>query len=384
MRSITTEFMKSKMKTFGVLLAATTMTTVALAVSPDNKPAAEPAASAPKLDAFLPDSVIAKGKGFEIKRSQLDEALVGVKATATSRGQEIPPAQLGMIEKRLLDRLIQIQILKAKANDAQKAEGKKEGDKRFEMIKKRAPSEEMLAKQLKSMNLTLDVLQSRLVEEATAEAVLKSNIKITDEQVKKFYDDNPSQFEEPEMVRASHILIGTKDAKTGEDLKDDQKKAKKKQAEDLLKRARAGEDFAKLAKEFSEDPGSKDNGGEYTFGKGKMVPEFEAAAFSLKTNQISDVVTTQFGYHIIKLSEKMPAKKVEFDKVKTEIKDYLERQEMDKMLPDYYAKIKKEADVQILDEKMKALDDAEVSANAAPKPDAGKDAKDSKDKPAAK
>jgi peptidyl-prolyl cis-trans isomerase C len=376
--------MKLKTKNLGVLLAAATITSVALAVSPDNKPAPTPApaASTPKLDAFLPDTVIAKGKGFEIKRSQLDEALVGVKATATSRGQEIPPAQLGMIEKRLLDRLIQIQILKAKATEAQKAEGKKEGDKRFEMIKKRAPSEEMLANQLKSMNLTLEVLQTRLVEEATAEAVLKSNVKVTDEQVKKFYEDNPSQFEEPEMVRASHILIGTKDAKTGEDLKDDAKKAKKKQADDLLKRARGGEDFAKLAKEFSEDPGSKESGGEYTFGRGKMVPEFEAAAFSLKTNQISDIVTTQFGYHIIKLSEKIPAKKVEFDKMKTEIKDYLEKQEMDKMLPDYYAKIKKEADVQILDEKLKALDDAEA---AAPKPEAGKDIKDAPAaKPAAK
>ena len=81
--------------------------------------------------------------------------------------------------------------------------------------------------------------------------------------------------------------------------------------EGLLKRARAGEDFAKLAKEYSEDPGSKDKGGEYKFPRGQMVPEFEAAAFSLKTNQVSDIVTTSFGYHIIKLSEKIPAQKVE-------------------------------------------------------------------------
>ena len=82
--------------------------------------------------------------------------------------------------------------------------------------------------------------------------------------------------------------------------------------EGLLKRARAGEDFAKLAKEYSEDPGSKDKGGEYKFPRGQMVPEFEAAAFSLGTNQVSDIVTTRFGYHIIKLSEKIPARKVEY------------------------------------------------------------------------
>lgn len=76
--------------------------------------------------------------------------------------------------------------------------------------------------------------------------------------------------------------------------------------EDLLKRAEDGEDVAKLAREFSEDPGLMDKGGECTFPRGQMVPEFEAAASSLKTNQISDVVTMPFGYHIIKLSEKIP------------------------------------------------------------------------------
>ena len=96
---------------------------------------------------------------------------------------------------------------------------------------------------------------------------------------------------------------------------EEQKAAKRKEMEGLLKRARAGEDFAKLAKEYSEDPGSKDKGGEYTFPRGQMVPEFEAAAFSLNTNQVSDIVTTRFGYHIIKLSEKIPAQKVEFAKV---------------------------------------------------------------------
>jgi parvulin-like peptidyl-prolyl isomerase len=123
--------------------------------------------------------------------------------------------------------------------------------------------------------------------------------------------------------------------------------------EGLLKRARAGEDFAKLAKEYSEDPGSKDKGGEYTFPKGQMVPEFEATAFSLKTNEISDIVTTQYGYHIIKLHEHIPAQKVAFDKVSPRIKDYLVQQELVKLAPDYIAKIRKDANVEILDENLK-------------------------------
>ena len=125
------------------------------------------------------------------------------------------------------------------------------------------------------------------------------------------------------MVRASHILLITRDTATQTDLSEDKKAAKHKQMEDLLKRARDGEDFAKLAKEYSEDPGSKDKGGEYKFARGQMVPEFEAAAFSLKTNQVSDIVNSSYGYHIIKLSEKIPAQKVEFAEAAADLKEGL-------------------------------------------------------------
>jgi peptidyl-prolyl cis-trans isomerase C len=213
-----------------------------------------------------------------------------------------------------------------------------------------------------------------MTDEAIAEAVLERELKVnvTDADVKKFYDDNPSKFEQPEMVRASHILISTKDMSTGVESTDDQKKAKRKQIEDLLKRARAGEDFAKLAKEFSDDPGSKEKGGEYTFPRGQMVPEFEAAAFSLKTNQVSDVVTTQFGYHIIKLNEKIPAKKVDYDKVSSDIKDYLKQQQTQKQLPDYISRLKKEAGTEILDEKLKSKETAAAKDATAPAPAAAK------------
>jgi peptidyl-prolyl cis-trans isomerase C len=371
--------MKSTIKTFGVLLATAALAAATLSAE-DTKPAAATAPAAPatnksalKINDLLPDIVIAKGKNLEIKRSELDEVVGGLKASASANGQEIPPAQLPMLERELLDGLLQMRLLNAKATDVDKVKGKMEADTHYEAIKKQAPSEEALNMKLKSVGLTPEKLLARLTEEATAQAVLRAKVTVSDADVKKFYDENPSKFEQPEMVRASHILIGTKD-KAGTDMSETQKAAKKKEIEGILKRARDGEDFAKLAKEFSEDPGSKDKGGEYKFPRGQMVPEFEAAAFSLKTNQISDVVTTAYGYHIIKLSEKIPAQRVEFAKVSTDIKAYLEKKEIEKILPAYYAQLKKEGGVEILDPKLKALEEAAAAEAAMPKPEPGQGA----------
>ncbi len=356
------------LRPLGVLVAVAVVS-ASLAQARENPDAggssatAKPAAKAADL---FPDAVVAKGRGVEIKRSRLDEDVTRVRANYTARGQEIPAAQLPLLEKQLLDNLILTQILVAKATAADKAKGREEGEKRFDLIKKNAPSEEILLRQLKTMDLNFDTLRDRLNEEATVRAMLQAKVTVTDDEVKKYYDDNPGKFEEPEMVRASHILVGTVDPKTNADLPDAQKQAKKKLIDELLKRARAGEDFAKLARENSEDPGSKDRGGEYTFPRGKMVPEFEAAAFSLKTNQVSEVVTTRFGYHIIKLSEKIPAKKLAFATVSPDVRTYLEQAAIEKMKPKYLAALEKEAGVEILDEQLRNIDgNGEASAKNA-------------------
>ncbi len=332
------------------------VTALSLAVGRAAEPAATNSTAVKKLADLFPDKVVAKGKGVEVKRSQIDDAMTSIKAAAAARGQALPPEHVTLIEQQVFERLVQIQLLLAKATDADKAEGKNMCSKRIEEIKTRAGSEEALTRQLKSIGTTLEDLRTRMTDESIAECALERElkVKVSDDEIKKFYDDNPSMFEQPEMVRASHVLLSTRNMETNAELSEDQKAAKHKKAEEVLKRARAGEDFAKLAKEFSEDPGSKDKGGEYTFPRGQMVPEFEKTAFALKTNEVSDIVTTQFGYHIIKLSEKIPAKKTEFAKVSSDIRDHLKKQALQKEMPDYIAKLKIDAKVEILDDQLKA------------------------------
>ena len=351
-------YMKIKMTLVTLLLAGTQTLCHAAAEPP---PAANDAKPSGKISSLFPDPVVAKGKSVEIKRSQVEDALTGLKSNFAARGQALSAEDLQNAQPQILERLIQIQLLLAKATAADKSEAQETTSNRIAAIKTRYGSEENLNRQLKAVGTTEQELQSKMMQEATAQAALERELKVgaTDEDVKKYYDDNPSKFEQPEMVRASHILVSTRDPDSNKDLPEDQKAAKRKLAEDLLKRARAGEDFAKLAKQYSDDPGSKDKGGEYQFPRGQMVPEFEAAAFSLRTNEVSDIVTTQFGYHIIKLSEKIPAKKVELAKVAPDVKEFLKQQQMEKRQQDvkeYIDKLQKAADVQILDDAYKPKD----------------------------
>lgn len=357
--------MNLRLESLVLLLTAATLPLWGAAPDrPASTNAAAPAKPAVKTSDLFGSKVVAKGKGVEVTRGQLDDEVIRLKASASGRGQNMPPEQMGMMERQILEQLIQVQLLEAQATAEDKAAGKALAEKRFEEAKTKLGSEENLNRQLKLMGATREEVLAKWTQSATAETVLKRELKVnvTDAETKKYYDDNPARFEEPEMVRASHILLMTTDPKTGAELTDEQKAAKRKEMEGILKRARAGEDFAKLARQYSEDPGSKEKGGEYTFPRGRMVPEFEAAAFSLKTNEVSDIIITRYGFHIIKLSEKIPAKKVQYDKAAADIKEGLTQQGLQKQFPDYVAKLKKDAGVEILDEKLKAQELPDMSA----------------------
>jgi parvulin-like peptidyl-prolyl isomerase len=329
------------------------------------------------MTALFGDPAVAKGKGFEIKQSEMDQVVTGIKSAAAAHGETIPPEQMNGIKAQMLNRLIQIQILLQQATDADKVEGKKKADAQVAQLLTRAGSQEAFERQLKAVGMTTDELRGKITQEATATATLTRSlgINVTDAEVKQYYEAHPADFEQPESAKVQHILLLTINPSTRAPLTDDQIKAKHQQIDDLLKKAKAGDDFSKLATQYSEDPGSKEKGGELpAFSHGDMVPEFEAAAFAMKTNTISEVVTTAYGYHIIKLLEKTPAHKLTLtDKVPMsdltiadKIKDFLVQQKTQKLAPVYLEGLKKTADVEILDADLKAAVAALPAATNAP------------------
>lgn len=383
--------MKKLLKLLVPLCAAAPL--MVAGATPDQPAQTNAAAPAAAPSDLFDNTVVAKGKGLSITRSQLDEAMAGVKSGAAARGQMIPPEQMVTFEQQMLQRLINQNLILAKASDADKTAGKKQFEDslaKFKANTKQTDDEfnQKLSMQLRMAGITKDQWEKENTDQSTAMVVLQHELAATPtaDDAKKYYDEHPASFEQPERVRAAHILLMTTDPATRAELSDDKKAEKKKELEGILKRARDGEDFAKLAKEYSEDPGSKDNGGEYTFARGRMVPEFEAAAFSLNTNQISDIITTAYGYHIIKLLEKFPAKKESYNGLDTKtvmtkpegdavtVREILKDQNIQEQLPTYMAKLQKDAGVEILDEKLKPAPPAAAGAvpNAAAAPLGGK------------
>ncbi|HEY4951991.1 MAG TPA: peptidylprolyl isomerase [Verrucomicrobiae bacterium] len=375
--------MKIKMKLVfpaalaAIVLGAFSAQAVTVGASTNATPSSADTNSNPAatMAALFGDPVLARGKGFEIKRSDLDEVMLGIKSAIVARGETVSPQQISGIEVTMLNRLIQIQLLLQKATDADKADGKKKADVQLATLLEHAGSQEILDRQLKAVGMTADDLRVKITQEAVATAALtrELGVVVTAAEGKQYFDDHPADFEQPETAHARHILLMTMDPLTRAPLSDEQQKAKRKQIEDLLKRVKSGEDFATLARQYSEDPGSKDNGGELPpFQRGQMVPEFEAAAFSMNTNTISDVVTTAYGYHIIKLLDKTPAKRLALtDKVPANdmtvadwIKERLTQQKVEKLAPEYLTGLKKAAGIEILDPGLKAAA-AAAEANAA-------------------
>jgi peptidyl-prolyl cis-trans isomerase C len=317
------------------------------------------AASAPLFE----DTLLAKGNGVEVRRSQLDDAFIAYKANLAVRGQNIPEERRLQAEAQLLDRLIVAQLLVSKATAADKSKAREKADKFLEETKKTAGTDEAYYRQLKVLGITPVQFTNRVVEQAVAEELLlreiKSKIIIEPPRIEQFYATNDAAFRQPEIARAKHILVLTRDPRTRMELSPEQKTAKREKALKVLARAKKGEDFDKLIEECSEDPLLKDNKGEFRFTRAKddprraMLIEFETAAFAMKPGEISNLVPTEYGFHIIKLIEITPARKLPLTEVSDKIKDRLNDQEAEKQLPDYFAKLKKEAGVVIVDEKFR-------------------------------
>ena len=211
------------------------------------------------------------------------------------------------------------------------------------MIKERLPKEMSLDDVLKREDMTMVQLRSNLVGEIRikllVESVVPTNAAVSDTEVAAFYNEQKDSFVQPETVAARHILVKFDAADTNA------AKVAKVKIDGLRKQLVAGADFAKLAQANSDCP-SKEKGGELgQFPRGQMVKPFEDAAFSLATNEISPVVETQFGYHLIQVTEHAMAKTNALADVKDKLVQHLKQKKQMELFETFLAKLKGETKI---------------------------------------
>jgi len=345
---------------FIVMLAACSRSTAANA-KPQATPAPAPAPAAaqgtpPPAAAQLPPpavkpvpaqlpEIVARVNGEAINSTELESAVKGLEGRA---GGPVPADQRDRVYRGVLDDMIGYKLLAQEAKARKIAVPDSDIDAQIAQIRSQFPNQQQFDQALAAQKLTLEDVRndarSSMSVEKLVEGEIAAKIAVKPEAVTDFYQKNQDKFQQGPRVRASHILITVPqnaDAAA--------KQQAKTKAETVLKDLRAGKDFAAAAKENSQDPGSAPNGGDLGFfEQGQMVPQFEQAAFALKPGEMSELVETQFGYHIIKVAEKQTQRVVPLEEAKPQIEQYLGQQNRQAEMQTFVNALKAKAKIEIL------------------------------------
>lgn len=276
-----------------------------------------------------------------------------------------------MMEQRIVNQLIIQELLDQEADARGIKVENKDVDEALKETMDQMGGRDQLMEVLKANGISVNDFKNDLRTQVKMRKLADAagDSKVTEKEISDFYKKNPDKFKNPEKVRASHILIAANPYEIGEDIKSKSKKEisedelkakvdavmaeKLAKAEKIAKEAQTDKTkFAQLAKKYSEDPGSAKQGGDLGFfAKDQMVPEFAETAFSAKPDTVSNVVKSQFGYHIIYVQDRHAAGVTPFEKAKAGIEDYLRTQKQVKALDDLTAAAKKKAKIEFMDER---------------------------------
>lgn len=343
---------KMKIPSQSRLILAVSIAAATFAIA-ETKPA-KPAAEAPAPATAAAAGVAATVNGEAITNAELEEAFARMAAGRGMPVSAVPPDQKAGVLKMILDDMINERLV-TKASGAIKIEAAAV-DAEFEKILAqqeaqtgKKPTMDEVKKDLAQAGLTLETLKARITKGMQQRKWVEEQIKgkaaePTDPEAKEFYEKNPQHFEQPETVRASHILFLLKPDDSPEKVT-----ATLKKAEAAIVRAKK-EDFTKLAGELSEEPGAKERGGDLNFfpRKGAMVEPFAEAAFKLKKDEVTaEPVRTEFGYHVIKVTDRKEATKHPFDEAKPKIVAYLAGEKKKAAIDGVIAGMRAKADVKV-------------------------------------
>jgi len=282
---------------------------------------------------------VASVNGTVITREDFDREMGRVRQQLARSGRPLTRAQLSGVENSVLENLITNELLYQETERKGIKVGEQAVNEQLNKIKKRFPSEEAYISTIGKMNLTEADIKTQIEKGLSIQQLVKQDfsqkVNVSDKDTRAYYEGNPDMFRRPEEIRASHILIKV-DPKSDES----QKAASYKKISEIQVKVQQGGDFAALAKEFSQGPSNVKGGDLGFFKRGQMVKPFEKAAFALAPGEVSGIVETRFGYHLIKVFEKKPETISEYGAVKDKLKQSLEQKEVQKQMEVYVEGLK--------------------------------------------
>ncbi len=297
---------------------------------------------------FADSSIVALVNGDPIHYDEVDKA---IKQFLNQLGKNIdqfkqqkPDTSLW---KEVLDWIVSIRLLAQEAEKQNINVDKNEIDLAINTIKRRFPSEQTFIDALNEADLSVEQFTDNLTKELMVQKLLEQQLRfqlqdISDEDALKYYDEHGEEFMRNEQIRVHHILLKISEAADPERVKNVENKAIR-----ILDRIRKGEDFENLARQYSEDPSALKGGDIGFFSRGELIDNFEQAAFNLKVGEVSELVRTPLGFHIIRMDERKASQRILFEQAKIEIKLKLKQQRSNAAFEQYVEKLKTKANIKI-------------------------------------
>jgi len=323
--------------------------------SPEETGAEETAARAketPKSDA---DKVAVTVDGVNITEGDVQSLIKPQLDMIAAQSNQLPPTMVEQYKKQLredaLEQLIRSTLLDQKVKDANIVVTDQEVVDKIREIASGSPnllSLEEVKKQIEQYGQDFETVKqdvrTGLLRDRFMEVQWQGKTDVTEDEARKYYEQNPKRFETPEQIRASHILIKLDAADSSADPNAAKAKARAT-TEGLLRQIKEGADFAELAKAHSVCPSAPGGGDLGFFPRGQTTPLFEKAAFELQVGQISGIVETEYGYHIIKVTDHKDAGVISFEQAKADIVEQLRQEKQAKFVEEYITSLKAHANI---------------------------------------
>ena len=277
---------------------------------------------------------------------------VNREAQAVIRDKEkksaLDAAELGRIRRAVLDNLVEKKLVQQKIKELNIKIGEEELRQAIEDVKRQnGLTQETLVQALSAQGLTLEQyqtqLQGQLEKLKLISMEVRSKIQVGESEMREYYEANRAKYSEEETFRARHIFFRTSEKAPAEDVKRAMSTALM-----VLAEARNGKDFVELAKTYSEDPAARKDGGDLgRFKKGDMQPELEQAIMAMKPGEVSELISTPRGFHLIKLEERTSGKMKPFESVKEEIEETLYRKKSEERFSQWAKELRSKASVEL-------------------------------------